>query len=77
MQSVHKDYSYLDSSNQYTRGHMMGAQDRTRNYKEGYLTYSTANLLPQLKIEGNYEPWNKLEDYLSILVNNGKRVIYY
>ena len=68
-QAKHSDYDDV-----YTRGHMVAAQDRTRNWKEQYFTYSTANILPQLKIKGNAEPWNDLEAYVQQLVASGNEL---
>jgi hypothetical protein len=52
---------------------MVPARDRTRNYKEGYLTYLTSNLLPQLKIAAT-EPWNDIEDFTDKLVKAGREL---
>jgi DNA/RNA endonuclease G (NUC1) len=77
-QAEHRDYAYRDPNNSadkgYTRGHMVAAQDRTRNRKEGYVTYLTSNILPQWKVDTIPEPWNELEKYISNLIENGKEL---
>jgi DNA/RNA endonuclease G (NUC1) len=62
------------TSNDYIRGHMARAADRSRNRQDYVATFLTSNVIPQRK--NTNIRWGGLEGYLTNLTNNQNKEIY-